>query len=178
MSNSNYRVEQIKFADGTIWSNADLVARVGAGTPYNDWMFGSYDGGETLTGGAGNDRIDARQGDDILIGGTGNDTLIGWTGNDTYRFGPGFGVDVVDESNGGGFDTIEFLAGISPADIIVTQNDEVSLTLSIAGTQDQLTLYSTMSNSNYRVEQIKFADGTIWSNADLVAKVEIGRAHV
>ena len=173
---SDYRVEQVRFADGTVWSFAELVARSTGGTSGNDSLSG--DGNpNTISGAGGNDAIEGRYGDDILIGGTGNDVLYGSGGNDTYVFARGDGADIVREFSNvsygsGGIDRIEFAAGIAPADIIVTQVDSGwDLVLTISGTGDSITLDSDVQDSRYRIEQVVFADGTIWTHADLMAKV-------
>lgn len=43
---------------------------------------------ETLSGGTGADRIDARGGDDVVLGGGGRDVLAGATGHDVLHGGP------------------------------------------------------------------------------------------
>lgn len=175
VNNSNYRVEHVRFADGTIWTHADMMAVILAGTPANDLLYGGYEA-ETIAGAAGNDMIEGRAGNDILTGGLDNDLLHGSGGDDTYRFGRGDGDDIIREyTNGyhgwGGNDTIEFEAGIVPSDIVVTQADSgTDLVLTIAGTTDRITIDSGLGVSNYRVEQVRFADGTLWSYADLVAR--------
>ncbi|RJF86633.1 calcium-binding protein [Oleomonas cavernae] len=67
----------------------------------------------TLTGGTGANVLSGLGGDDLLIGGKGNDTLDGGTGIDAMRGGLGNDTyvvdrftDVIDESDGGGNDTI------------------------------------------------------------------------
>lgn len=57
-------------------------------TPINRVLIGT-NYMETLTGGAGNDVIDALVGSDTLIGWAGNDTLYGRDGNDTLNGGTG-----------------------------------------------------------------------------------------
>jgi Ca2+-binding RTX toxin-like protein len=170
MVNSDDRVEQVKFADGTIWSHAQLV-QMSINADADGTVYGSYDS-ETLTGTAGADVLDGREGDDIIIGGVGNDTLYGSGGNDTFRFNRGDGQDVIQERGVGfygGNDTVAFTAGILPSDVTVTQaNSGQDLVLTINGTNDRITIASTMTNSDYRVEQVTFADGTIWTHAQLV----------
>jgi Ca2+-binding RTX toxin-like protein len=51
-----------------------------------------------LTGGAGNDRLDAAAGNDTLNGGVGNDTLIGGSGADTLVGGAGDDLYSVDNA--------------------------------------------------------------------------------
>jgi Ca2+-binding RTX toxin-like protein len=139
----------------------------------NDTFYGSYDG-ESIDGGAGNDVVDGRQGNDVLIGGTGNDTLSGGGGNDTYIFARGDGQDIVREyvnfySGKQGSDAIVFAAGIAPADVTVTQaGNGADLVLTIAGTTDQITIDDTMISGDHRIEQVQFADGTVWTHAQLV----------
>jgi hypothetical protein len=133
----------------------------------NNIFSGSYDG-ETIDAGAGDDTINGGSGDDILIGGTGNDILIGGGNNDTYRFNRGDGQDVVSDQ-GAGTDTVEFAAGITASDLTVLQgNYGNDLVIRINGSTDQVTLAATLTNGNYRIEQVKFADNSILTHAQLV----------
>lgn len=68
----------------------------------------------TIDGGAGNDNLRGGYGDDVLIGGDGNDRLEGETGNDQLLGGLGDDTyvvdnasDIIDETGGGGTDTVE-----------------------------------------------------------------------
>ena len=86
---SNYRIEQFRFADGTVWNTTAIeawMATHGANVP--------TEGTDTLVGTPGDDTLDALGGDDTVSGGTGNDTLSGGTGSDTL-FGNA-GNDVLD----------------------------------------------------------------------------------
>lgn len=172
------RVEQIVFSNGTTWTYNDLVTAASQGTSGNDTMFGSQES-NYITGGAGNDSINARRGNDTIDGGTGNDTLYGAGDNDTYLFGRGGGQDLILDYTGawqaegyGGFDEVLFDASVAPADVIVRQASNGSdLILSIVGTSDQVTLGATINNGDYRIEQVRFSDGTIWSHADMMARL-------
>lgn len=75
------------------------------GTDYYDWLQGD---GNTLTGGADNDRLEGHGGDDDLLGGDDDDQLFGGAGNDLLR--PGQGDATV--SGGTGHDTL--MLDISP----------------------------------------------------------------
>lgn len=174
MTEGDYRVEQVVFADGTTWSHAELVSRSTAANTGNDAFFGSYDT-DMLIGGLGNDTIRARDGHDTLVGGAGNDTLSGDGGNDTYVFDRGDGQDIIRDYSGaggwGGYDTVQFGGGVAPSDVVVTQaGNGAHLVLSIAGTTDTITVEHTMTDGGYRLEQVRFADGTVWSHADLVTR--------
>ena len=65
--NFHHSIEQVRFADGTVWSAADVTARMTTGGSGNDTL-GGDNSANTLTGGAGNDRL-IGQDDDTLIGG-------------------------------------------------------------------------------------------------------------
>ncbi|MEW6707738.1 MAG: calcium-binding protein, partial [Pseudomonadota bacterium] len=214
-----YKVEQIRFADGTSWDvntvktlvmqgssgadtlygyvtddtldagegNDSLYGRAGndtlGGGGGNDWVYGE-DGNDTLDGGAGTDYVYGGSGDDVVNGGDGNDqvygdagndrltggagtdNLNGGTGNDTYLFGRGWGQDTINnyDATAGKTDAIEFAADIAPADIRVTRNGD-SLILCLVGSTDKITVSSYFHQdgaSAYKVEQIRFADGTSW----------------
>lgn len=90
---------------------------------------GDYD--NNLTGGGGNDLIDAGGGNDTVSGGTGNDTLLGGAGNDTLDGGAG--DDLLTGNDGddvfiysGGNDTITDLnfGSSGPLDDGITNNND------------------------------------------------------
>ncbi|WP_260417854.1 calcium-binding protein [Pseudomonas cichorii] len=202
-NSTNYQVERVEFADGTVWDSDTLkamtrgVASDSADTLYgdvgadvldglngddrlygdagNDLLSGGAgkdtlygeSGNDTLNGGAGNDYLTGGDGNDILDGGAGNDSLSGSSGDDTYLFYRGMGQDTINEfdSTTGNVDTIKVAAGITPDDIIV-KRDRSDIVLSIKGTTDWMKIYDYTS-SNYQVERVEFADGTVWSVADL-----------
>ena len=166
------RIDKVYFADGTMWTAADLLARATAPTAGSDIFYGGYDN-DTLLGGAGNDTLTGRSGDDTLSGGTGSDLLIGNDGADTYQFDLGGGQDIIRDtrSNVGGDDTLVLGAGIAPADVTVIQSDSGNdFILSIAGTSDQILLDQAVNSWQYAIEWVRFADGTVWTAADLLAK--------
>ena len=122
----------------------------------NDTLNGNS-GNDMLYGGTGDDILNGYDGNDVLDGGEGNDTLNGGNGYNTYIFGLGYGKDVI---NGyGGTNTIKFLAGISPEDILVTLTGTYDITLSIRDTTDSLVFKSFRSNSSYNNFTLEFADG-------------------
>jgi Ca2+-binding RTX toxin-like protein len=133
-------LQKIQFADGTVWTIADIQAMVLAGTAAGDSIGGTawsetIDGGEgndTLSGGAGNDTLRGAAGDDVLYGEQGNDTLDGGTGNDyfslgngnnTVLLGLGDGVDTLayTDYDTSKTNTLLFKAGITPADVRLTR---------------------------------------------------------
>ncbi|WP_122257040.1 calcium-binding protein [Pseudomonas syringae] len=124
-----------------------------------------------LLGLSGNDRLYGGQGDDVLTGGGGNDYLAGGDGSDTYDFNAGDGQDTIfnadTDAEGSKVDVIRFGSGIAVSDVVVTRN-YYDLVLKIKGSADSVTVQSyfddvTVANHGYAVDQIRFADGTIWS---------------
>ncbi|MEE8271613.1 MAG: calcium-binding protein, partial [Alphaproteobacteria bacterium] len=65
-----------------------------AGTTGNDALFGQAAGGETLSGGDGDDILSGGGGGDTLQGGAGSDILFGASGNDVLDGGDGI-ADIV-----------------------------------------------------------------------------------
>jgi trimeric autotransporter adhesin len=195
-SNASNPVQEIRFSDGTTWDITAILARMPQndptnevpGTAGNDTLSGTG-AADSLDGGGGNDSLYGLAGNDILSGGTGNDYLDGGSGNNTYVFGRGDGQDIVY----GGYDvapgklnTIELKAGVDPADVVlrrISDSGYESLELSIAGTTDKLTArYFFQGNDpagGYNpVQQLRFADGTLWDLAAIKAKVFEGTAGV
>ena len=111
-------------------------------------------------------------GDGILDGGAGNDTLSGNTGDDTYAFGSGYGQDTVYDygSTVGAGDTVRIGADVTPADVTVTR-DQNHLYLSLNGGADRLAL-SNWFYAGYRIEAVRFADGTVWNASELEQRIK------
>ncbi|TBV06424.1 calcium-binding protein [Phytopseudomonas dryadis] len=199
---SAYRLEEIRFADGTTWSieQVKAVALQGAagndtligyatddslsGGAGNDYLYGQ-NGDDTLDGGDGNDTLYGENGNDLLLGGEGNDILSGGNGNDIleggsgndhlsgdagsdiYRFSRGWGQDTISNYDAGTdkTDAIEFAADIAPDDIVITRSG-TNLILGLQDSSDRVTVsgyFNADGTSAYRLEEIRFADGTTWS---------------
>jgi len=202
---NEYKVEQIRFADGTAWSVDDVFARYAAshltagndavlGFIWNDVLDGQA-GNDTLTGnrgndqlfgGAGNDKLygDSNNqpiplptdGNDTLDGGAGNDSMCGEGGNDTYLFGRGRGSDLIGE-DGGAADRILLDAGIQTSDVSLFRagND---LVLAVDQGASQLVVASQFSGTaGYVVESIQFADGTVWDAAAIQSLAVAGTVN-
>ncbi|VTU27028.1 Cyclolysin [Variovorax sp. PBL-H6] len=228
---SGYKIEEIRFADGTRWDMVQLKQMVQQGTDGNDSLQGyavadtlsggagndsirGWAGNDTLDGGAGNDTLVGDEGDDALGGGTGDDTLYGGNGSDSllggdgndslygeagddtldggagndylyggagsdlYRFARGWGQDVINnyDTSIGKTDAIEFAEGIAASDIVATRSGD-DLILSLRGSTDRVTVSScfyTDGVSGYKIEEIRFADGTRWDMVQLKQMVQQG----
>jgi trimeric autotransporter adhesin len=172
LNNGDHKVEQVRFADGTVWSFTDLVNKAIAATNGNNKFLGSSNS-EAVSGGAGVDLLYGYGGNDTLTGGTGADFLVGGSGDDTYVFNLGDGLDTVYDGyagGSGGTDTIQFGAGITTADVTVSEvgNDQDLVLRYSAG--DSVILRNILNNGDHKIEQVRFADGTVWSFTDLVIR--------
>jgi VCBS repeat-containing protein len=177
-------IDEVRFADGTVWDLATILNKAIEGTDGNDSMLG-YDTDDTIDGKAGSDFIDGGFGNDSLIGGsgddqlfdggflggsgndtldggTGNDTLRGGLGGDTYVFGFGYGQDQIFEtSSTGDIDTLKILA--NPGDVILASDPSnlSNLVFGLKGTDDGMRV-DWFNNPSARIERVVFADGTTW----------------
>lgn len=123
-------IEQIQFADGTVWGASEIQAHIQPvnliGTEGSDYLFGAASN-DVVQGLGGNDVILGVDGEDMLDGGAGMDSLQGGAGNDTYVVDDA--GDVLIESAGEGNDT----AYSSVSYDLSTQGNEVE-TLALTGT--------------------------------------------
>lgn len=164
-------VDQVTFANGTVWDRAALLALATTTTGGNDTFYGDY-AANTLSGGAGNDTLTGAAGNDTLSGDTGNDTLTGGTGSDTYVFNLGDGQDIINDTGAanGETDTLALGTGILPGDVTVVQtNNGSDLVISIAGSSDTITLRNQLISGAGGVDQVTFVNGTVWDRAALLA---------
>ena len=200
--NSTCLIESVKFADGTTWSTADVMARlVQDGAAGNDTLIGLGDfanrlrglgGNDMLTGGAKDDVLDGGDGNDILsgnagadtlIGGKGNDTLIDGWGNDTYIFNLGDGADTITDYDhlSGNHDVLRLGAGLAAANIEVIRFGSDLVLRWTGNASDSVTIKNQFADSQIRtsqlIESVVFDEGTIWTLDDFMARlVQYGSA--
>src|SRR5204862_508082 len=107
---------------------------------------------------------------DTLNGGAGADTLAGGTGNDTYVFGSGSGLDAIVENDAppGNLDSIQLGAGID-AGTVLLRFDGNDLVLSLRNSADRLTVRNFKQSAG-AVEQLRFADNSVWDYARMTAE--------
>ncbi|MBE0484227.1 MAG: hypothetical protein IBX52_12080, partial [Bacterioplanes sp.] len=205
---SAYKLEEIRFADGTVWDIAQVKVMVMQGTEGNDTLYGyatddvlhggagrdflyggagddelhggdgddqlyGEAGNDRLYGGAGNDHLFGGDGDDVLVGGEGNDYLEGGAGSDIYLFDRGWGQDTINNYDTGTdkTDAIVFAEGIAPEDIRIARSPRGDLVLTIVDSTDRITVrnyFDADGYSAYKLEEIRFADGTVWNIAQVL----------
>ena len=148
-----------------------------SGGDQDDQLHGG-DGADVLRGENGNDWLTGNAGDDVLDGGPGNDMLHGGNGDDTYLFGIGSGQDTISsyENRAGKCDAIQLGEGIGSADILL-RRDGSALVLSLKGHRDRLRVEAYFygdASYGYQIEQIRFADGSVWDVARIRQAVATG----
>jgi trimeric autotransporter adhesin len=174
-------LDEVRFANGTVWSRAELQARHLASAGAGADSITGFSTDDVINGQAGNDQLRGGGGNDVLTGGAGNDLLWGDGGDDTFRFGAGQGVDDIRDSSG--INRIELDPGITPADItLVRTSSRVNVNRSTAATSDSLVLLINGASQQIWIQghygqtprpisEIVFADGTIWDAATIEANV-------
>ncbi|MBK6639330.1 MAG: hypothetical protein IPG34_17770, partial [Rhodocyclaceae bacterium] len=187
--NAGSRVERIEFADGTVWTASDIRPRLLAnvsdaangvsgydgddvihGLGGNDSVYAGQ-GNDRVFGDAGNDMVNGEAGDDVLDGGTGDDQLYGGAGNDVFKFGRTSGWDTLycDDSVAGSVDAVELAADVLPTDVrVVRTGADLFLLL---GSNRLAMLGYFANNENAAVDEIRFADGTVWTVAAIKSRL-------
>jgi len=193
------RVERIEFADGTVWTEIAIRQQVlntaatagnnsitgfdGTDTIHgldgNDTLSGS-DGADFLYGDNGADTLRGENGDDVLDGGAGDDTLYGGAGSDTVLVGRDGGTDTLysDDSAPGSVDRVLFASDVAPTDVVLSHylQDQLSLLIPLGpGYAGNSTTFNMpqffASDGAASVDEVRFADGTVWTYADIKARL-------
>lgn len=157
------RLTHVEFADGTHWSESELLAATSHASERDDYLTGSSEP-EVIDGLDGNDWIDGGEGNDTIIGGGGDDTMIGGAGSDTFVLSNSSGNDVILSDGTSDTDYIEFANDVAAASVIVTRS-QGDLYLSWNDGQSKLTLSDWFWDDLARRKSIRFADGTEWNSA-------------
>jgi Ca2+-binding RTX toxin-like protein len=179
---NNFILNGIEFAvDGTVWDYAYLSAQSMIGTEEVDSLYGTAnadnldglggndtlygaDGNDTLRGGAGNDTLGGGEGNDTLRGGEGDDSLSGDAGSDGYVFEQAFGNDTINnnDSDEASVDFARF-EDASIDDLWFSQHGD-NLRITLAGTEDQVTISNWYRDSNYQLDRIEAGNSTLLNN--------------
>ena len=170
-------VEHLSFAgDSLVVDSVDIPE---LGTAGDDLIVGTAQN-DLLLGGDGDDTLEGLGGQDLLIGGLGNDVYAMGTGDDgaydyeggddTYVYEAGDGDDCIEDFTG--FDVLEFGSGIDPDDVIVSADENQSYTLSFAGAAGSVVL-GFQGSPALVIEEVRFADNTVWTAADLAVFASI-----
>ncbi|MDR1508370.1 MAG: hypothetical protein LBS53_01880, partial [Synergistaceae bacterium] len=154
---ADYQLTRIEFADGTIWSRANLNAAT--------LVLRGTDGDDTLSGYSGQNNI--------LIGGEGDDLLTSNNGNDIYVWALGDGNDTIDDYSYnkryyGETGILNVGAEVDPTLIALTRNNN-DLVCEFSQTGEFITVQNWYSADYYQLTSMNFANGTTWTRADINA---------
>lgn len=159
-------IEQFRFADGTIWNAAEIATRT----------LPSLAELNPIIGTAGNDTLVGQGGlPELLDGKAGNDRMTGGDGDDTYLYTAGYGNDVIVEPFGyQDTDTVR-LNGLLPAAVtLLRRGPDLVVQL---GSGETLTVeghfVDGVSTVDDGIEELVFADGTVWGRADIATRAWI-----
>ena len=141
-------IEQLRFADGTVWDRSELAARALAATSGDDAIVGGYQ-------------------DDTLDGGAGNDQFQDLGGYDTYRFGAGDGQDTIADNYG----RVLFKPGIGQNDITFSR-DGNDLIATVTASGDAVRIKEWL-NSWQRIDRFDFDNGASLNVNDVLAKLNV-----
>ncbi len=151
---------------------------------YNSSAYYSYfDGGDgddniqvygnnTIIGGNGNDIIQAN-GNNTVNGGGGNDYMSGSSGNNVYIYNLGNGNDTISDAGSNDNDTIQFGEGITTDNISFTYS-QGNLLIKFKDDNGSIMINGGFSNPTYRIENYKFADGTVLSYDEAIKITSFG----
>jgi len=130
----------------------------------DDYVYGDA-GNDTVSGGDGRDRVYGGTGDDVLSGGAGdNDYLSGDAGSDTYAFDTGFGTDTIYnyDTQADSVDVARF-DNVSVEDLWFSLSGN-NLQITVASTDDQVTVSNWYSNANYQLDSIEVGASVLLNN--------------
>ncbi|MDR0716394.1 MAG: putative Ig domain-containing protein [Azoarcus sp.] len=144
-------------------------------------------GADTLSGEAGNDVLLGGGGDDLLIGGKGDDTLAGdglssgtsgfvvlnGSGNDTYRFAPGDGRDTIIERSGYK-DILKLEEGFRLQEVWTTRESNNLVLRFVDHPGDVIIVENYFASGSNTIEEIHFADGTVWGRPQVISALDDG----
>jgi Ca2+-binding RTX toxin-like protein len=177
------QVSEVRFASGEVWSGGDLGGNARVGTDGDDDIRGdlNQDVPDYFKGLGGNDSLYGFGGDDTLVGGAGNDWLCGHDGDDVYEIGANEGTDLVWEQGDGAQNIVRFVDGIRPVDVQVfrsggdlegrvTAEDSLVIRNATTGAETWLREFFQLDGTG-SVQRFEFSDGTVWTYADIVARV-------
>ena len=157
-SSTSYGVQDVTFADGTTWTRSTIAEMLVTGTTGNDNLIGILPG---LT----------------YDGKGGSDYAQGMGGGDTFVFDPGYGQLEINEadSSANPDNTLAFGTGIDPTDVQASIiGGAVVLTDGISGDQVTLDNMTYAYSSSYGVQDVTFADGTVWTRSTVAEMLVTG----
>jgi hypothetical protein len=180
-----FQIDEIQFADGTVWKWSEIVNRkVILGTEGNDTLRTYGKAGEKVTvyGFGGNDTIYGGKADEVFVPGPGNNTIFTRSnaidegdGQKIFQWNINDGVDTIYYYNsarvaGDGLGILRFGHGINPENVTVS-NSGASVVFSVTpelGRGGSVTFVTANNNDiRFQIDEIQFANGTVWKWATM-----------
>ncbi|SNB82083.1 Ca2+-binding protein, RTX toxin-related, partial [Rhodoblastus acidophilus] len=168
--------DAVDYSDATGAVQIDLAAGTGKGGEAE---------GDTLTniekviGSHYNDQLSGGDGAQTFDGGWGDDALAGGDGSDSYLFGFGDGQDtIVEAGEDSDIDRLVLKPEVTIKDVsILRQGDDLLVELENKSgyINDIVTVKAHFAGASNGVEQIVFADGTVWDRATIAALAREGQ---
>ncbi|WP_156951840.1 cadherin domain-containing protein [Bradyrhizobium sp. WSM1743] len=157
--NTSEGIEEIHFADGTVWNREQLLEALQTvrGTNGDDELYTKAQ------------QINGEWQPTVFVGGHGNDHLYGGQYGNTYVYANGDGNDTI-QDYGNNWGTLR-LSDMSPADISVSGQPDNSIVITITETGETITVKPRYGQS-IGFDEIVFANGTIWDRDDILAAVQ------
>ncbi|WP_338847351.1 calcium-binding protein [Massilia sp. W12] len=168
-------IKGIRFADGAFWDDAKVREKLFQGGASHERIHGLVMGDDFLQGAAGDDILIGYDGADTLDGGSGSDLLDGGGGADVFLFGRGSGQDWIPSGwrdSTGVRGTVVLQTGIAESDVSLWKEGN-DLWLELAGGADRLRIQQFYVENARQADQVKFANGVIWSASDMSAKAKV-----
>ena len=156
--------------------HVDLAQGLGlSGEALGDVLIGI----EKLLGSNYDDRFVGSTGDDVFDGGFGTDLLEGGLGSDQYLFGFDSGADTIAElGDAADFDRLVIDAGLGPKDVsVLRQGDDLFLEFERGDgfLIDTVRVTDHFLGRETGIEEIVFADGTVWDRDTIETLQRVGR---
>jgi Ca2+-binding RTX toxin-like protein len=172
---SGVGVDAIAFADGTVWTLDDILARTETrGTINNDTLTGTaYN--DNILGNAGADNLSGAAGADVLTGGIGNDVMDGAAGADRYVWSRGDGNDTITDTSTAQAETDTLvLKDVNPNSVVLTRasgSNNLLITINGGPAPETITITNRFGTalSGTGIERIEFANGTVWDLSQILA---------
>ncbi len=157
-ASTRYGVQEVRFADGTIWDAQQLVQQE---------LSATANGGDTLYGTTGADILDG-QGLKHVVQGNG--------GGDTFAFGQGYGALEVKEMDGSpaAANVLQLGSGITAAQVTASGTAAGDIVLTTGSAGDAVKLDGMLASTQDGVQAVRFADGTTWTAQQVRALAATG----
>ena len=151
-----FGVESLQFADGTIWSRADLIQ-------LSEQIPGTT-GADTLSGTPGGDTFDGKG----APAGS-QDYESGGGGGDTFIYNPGYGqLEILEQDYGGVTAILKFGGSVTSSSVTVAMDSARNVYITDGTAGDLIKIDYGIYSGNYGLQSVHFNDGSSLSQVQLI----------